>query len=94
MIRTLRCRYQDAYRWLRGGVAVSDHTLGDFRSEHHRALGELFTRLLGVLARWIDPVDGIRAIRSDIGSYRRLPAALKKRDVPRIGRTKTRPQRT
>jgi transposase len=43
------CTYHDAYRWLRGGVAVNYHTLSDFRTDHEAALDDLFTQLLAVL---------------------------------------------
>ena len=45
------CTYHDAYRWLRGGVAVNYHTLSDFRTEHDHALDELFTQLLAVMTQ-------------------------------------------
>ena len=45
------CEYHDAYRWLRGGVAVNYHTLSDFRTAHEAALDELFTQLLAVLMK-------------------------------------------
>jgi len=43
------CTYHDAYRWLRGGVAMNYHTLSDFRTDHEAALDDLFTQLLAVL---------------------------------------------
>src|SRR5690606_34363067 len=39
----------DAYRWLRGGVSVNDHTLSDFRVQHHAALDDLRTQSITVL---------------------------------------------
>lgn len=44
------CQRHDAYRWICGGVEMNYHTLSDFRVRHERALDEVFTQLLGVLA--------------------------------------------
>ena len=44
------CKRHDAYRWICGGVEVNYHTLSDFRVGHERALDELFTQMLGVMA--------------------------------------------
>ncbi|KAF0240531.1 MAG: transposase family [Planctomycetota bacterium] len=38
-----------AYRWIRGQVDVSDHTLSDFRVGHGPALDSLLTQVLAVL---------------------------------------------
>lgn len=43
------CYSHDAYRWIRGGVAVNDHTLSDFRVQHQAALNDLFTQSMAVL---------------------------------------------
>lgn len=45
------CECQDAYRWLCGGVAVSYHTLNDFRVLDVEALDDLLTQLLATLTR-------------------------------------------
>lgn len=43
------CYAHDAYRWLRGGVSVSYHTLSDFRVGHQAALDQLLTQSITVL---------------------------------------------
>lgn len=43
------CTQHDAYRWLRGGVSVSYHTLSDFRVAHQAALNDLLTQSIAVL---------------------------------------------
>ena len=43
------CREHDAYRWIRGGVAVNYHTLSDFRVGLGAGLDELLTQLIGVM---------------------------------------------
>jgi transposase len=43
------CTSHDAYRWLRGGVSVNDHTLSDFRVQHQAALDDLLTQSIAVL---------------------------------------------
>jgi transposase len=45
-----RCRRDDHYKWLCGGVEVNYHTLSDFRTGHEDALDDLFTQVLAVLA--------------------------------------------
>jgi transposase len=45
------CQRHDAYRWLRGGVAVDYHTLSDFRGAHQAELDELLTSLLALLVK-------------------------------------------
>jgi len=61
-----------AYRWLCGGVAVADHRLNDFRSDHGDVLSELVTQLLARLMKHdlIDlhrvAQDGTR-IRASVG---------------------------
>ena len=40
-----------AYRWLCGGVAVADHRLNDFRSDHGDGFSELVTQLLARLMK-------------------------------------------
>jgi len=42
-------RAHDAYRWLRGGVSVSYHTLSDFRVQHHAVLTDLLTQSIATL---------------------------------------------
>lgn len=44
------CTEHRAYIWIRGGVAVNYHTLSDFRVEHGKALDDLLTQLLAVMA--------------------------------------------
>jgi transposase len=39
-----------AYIWLCGGVSMNYHTLSDFRIDHHHALDDLMTQILGRLA--------------------------------------------
>ena len=43
------CGAHDAYRWLRGGVSVSYHTLSDFRIEHQCDLDALVTQSIAAL---------------------------------------------
>ena len=43
------CESHDAYRWICGGVSVNHHTLSDFRSEHEKALDDLFTQVIAAL---------------------------------------------
>lgn len=45
-----RCRQQDAYRWICGGLRPNAHTVSDFRSGHAAALDDLLTQMLAVLA--------------------------------------------
>jgi transposase len=44
------CHAHDAYRWIRGGVPVNHHTLSDFRSSRGKALNDLVTQVIGVMA--------------------------------------------
>ncbi len=44
------CKEHDAYRWLCGGVAVSYHTLSDFRSQS-KIFDKLLTQTLAVLMK-------------------------------------------
>jgi len=70
----------DAYRWLRGGVAVHYHTLSDFRVQHQTALDDLLTQSIAVLLnRGVVTLarvayDGTR-VRGSAGtnSFRRAP---------------------
>ena len=41
----------DAYRWIRGGVAVHYHTLSDFRVQHRAALDDLLTQSIAALIK-------------------------------------------
>ncbi len=43
------CDAHDAYRWLRGGVSVNDHTLSDCRVGQEAALDQLLTQSIAVL---------------------------------------------
>ncbi len=43
------CYAHDAYRWIRGGVAVNYHTLSDFRVGQRAALDALLTQSIAVL---------------------------------------------
>ena len=67
-----------AYRWLCGGVAVADHRLNDFRSDHGDVFSELVTQLLAWLMKHdlIDlhrvAQDGTR-IRASTSSQRQPP---------------------
>lgn len=78
------CTLHDAYRWICGGVFVSDHLLSEFRTENAAALDELFTQVLTVLLRQgvlsLERVahDGMR-VRASAGaaSFRR-EASLEK----------------
>jgi len=72
------CYSHDAYRWLRGGVAVNYHTLSDFRVQHHAALDDLLTQSIAVLLhRGVVTMarvahDGTRVRgRAGAGSFRR-----------------------
>ncbi len=68
----------DAYRWICGGVAVSYHTLSDFRVEHGEALDEVLSdNLAALLAAGVVKLkrvaqDGVR-VRANAGaaSFRR-----------------------
>ena len=42
-------QWEPGLQWLGGLVAVSHHTLSDFRVEHKEALDELFAQLLAIL---------------------------------------------
>lgn len=44
------CEAHNAYRWICGGVHVNYHTLADFRVDHQKALDDLMTQVLAVLA--------------------------------------------
>ena len=68
----------DAYRWICGGVAVSAHTLSDFRVVHDVVLDALLTQSVGrLMAEGLVELshvtqDGIRVRASaGAGSYRR-----------------------
>ena len=72
------CYRHDAYRWLRGGVSVNDHTLSDFRVAHQAALDDLLTQsIAALLQRGIVTMarvaqDGTRVRGSaGAGSFRR-----------------------
>jgi transposase len=72
------CEAHDAYRWICGGVAVSAHTLSDFRVAHGAVLDALLTqsvaRLMveGLVELSHVTQDGIRVRASaGAGSYRR-----------------------
>lgn len=43
------CQSEAAFRWLCGGLAVSYHTVNDFRVGHEEALNDLLTQMLAVL---------------------------------------------
>ena len=72
------CEAHDAYRWICGGVAVSAHTLSDFRVLHGAVLDDLLTQSVGrLMAEGLVELthvtqDGIR-VRASAGasSYRR-----------------------
>jgi len=73
------CYRHDAYRWLRGGVAVNYHTLSDFRIAHQTALDDLLTQSIATLRhRGIVTLarvahDGTRVRGSaGAGSFRRV----------------------
>lgn len=67
-----------AYRWMRGGVRVSYHTLSDFRVAHQAALDDLLTQSIATLrhrgivtlARVAQDGTRIRA-SAGVGSFRR-----------------------
>jgi transposase len=72
------CYCHDAYRWLRGGVSVNHHTLGDFRVDHQAALDDLLTqsiatlRYRGIVTLARVAQDGMRVRASaGAGSFRR-----------------------
>jgi transposase len=72
------CEAHDAYRWICGGVAVSAHTLSDFRVEQGAVLDTLLTQSVGqLMAEGLVELshvtqDGIRVRASaGAGSYRR-----------------------
>jgi transposase len=72
------CEDHDAYRWICGGVAVSAHTLSDFRVLHGAVLDDLLTQSVGgLMAEGLVELtrvtqDGIRVRASaGAGSYRR-----------------------
>ena len=72
------CESHDAYRWICGGVEVSDHTLSYFRVRHGTVLDDLLTQSVGrLMAEGLVDLsyvsqDGIR-VRASAGaaSYRR-----------------------
>jgi len=72
------CEAHNAYRWICGGVAVSAHTLSDFRVLHGAVLDDLLTQSVGrLMAEGLVELthvtqDGIR-VRASAGasSYRR-----------------------
>src|SRR5919204_5108024 len=74
------CGAHDAYRWIRGGVSVNHHTLGDFRVGHHATLNDLLTQSIAALIKrnvvTLTRVaqDGTR-VRASAGlrSFRRRP---------------------
>jgi len=43
------CQEHDAYKWLCGGVGINYHTLSSFRTDHAKALEELFINVLAML---------------------------------------------
>jgi transposase len=72
------CEAHDAYRWICGGVAVSAHTLSDFRVAQGAVLDALLTQSVGrLMAEGLVDLthvtqDGIRVRASaGAGSYRR-----------------------
>jgi transposase len=72
------CERHDAYRWLRGGVAVNYHTLSDFRVAHQAALDDLLTQSIaslrhrGIVTLARVAQDGTRVRGSaGAGSFRR-----------------------
>jgi len=77
-------REHSAYRWIRGQVDVSYHTLSDFRVDHGQALDDLMAQILAVLMRQ-DLVtlerttqDGLK-VRASAGSssFHRRPSLKK-----------------
>src|SRR5713101_8246134 len=44
-----RCEESAPFRWLLGGVTVNHRLLSDFRSDHGKALDELFTQVIATL---------------------------------------------
>jgi transposase len=75
------CGEHHAYRWIRGGVEVNDHTRSDFRVAHVKFLDELPTRSVAALMLngtvTLNPVaqDGVRVRASaGSGSFRRRMA--------------------
>lgn len=74
------CYRHDAYRWIRGGVSVNHHTLGDFRVAHQAALDALLTQSIAVLLRKTKITlarvaqDGTRVrAHASLKSFRRRP---------------------
>ena len=72
------CVSHDAYRWLRGGVSVNHHTLGDFRVAQEAALDALLTQSIaalrqkGIVTLARVAQDGTRVRASaGVGSFRR-----------------------
>jgi transposase len=72
------CEAHYAYRWICGGIAVSAHTLSDFRVRQGAVLDDLLTQSVGqLLAEGLVELthvtqDGIRVRASaGAGSYRR-----------------------
>lgn len=67
------CYRDDAFKWIRGGVDVNHHTLGDFRVEHAEWLEEQITQLVAVMLQegliTLNQVgqDGMR-VRASAGS--------------------------
>jgi len=54
------CVSHDAYRWLRGGVSVNYHTLGDFRLAHPALLeGLLIENVAALAAAGVIDLDGL-----------------------------------
>jgi len=45
------CQYHDAYRWIRGGVSLNQHTISDFRVAHEAAVDNLLTQLIVLLLK-------------------------------------------
>src|ERR1700676_2210220 len=74
------CARHDAYRWIRGGVAVNHHTLSDFRMQYRATLDDLLTQSIAVLikrhvvtlARVAQDGTKVRA-SAGIRSFRRRP---------------------
>jgi len=73
-----RCRTDDGYRWMLGGVTVNHHDLAEFKVTHEQRLDDLLTQLVARLVH-VGAVevkrisqDGVR-IRASAGrgSYRR-----------------------
>lgn len=72
------CTCHDAYRWLRGGVAINHHMLSDFRVAYEAALDDLLTQSIaalrhkGIVTLARVAVDGTRVRASaGAGSFRR-----------------------